>query len=196
MFQPVGIPAGSKVTSSGKSVPRYFVDEFFLPWCRNAHLKQGYDSNALIEAINTEIKRLDMLKLGNKKNRSKSRHASIASSEVKCVAKGCRYAGINTSNKTAVGVCVRCGSFEHFDCSKTKAEDREEILKGIQQYTCTVCFIKNPSQVTFDPKGRFSKKTDTITHTQEAIEGPAEYSSNVEEVQKCTFCSFSSKDKK
>ena len=60
-------------------------------------------------AINDEIKRLDMLKLGNKKARSRSRTVSLVSSEAKCVAKECRYTGINTNNKTAVGVCRLCG---------------------------------------------------------------------------------------
>ena len=150
IFQPIGHPANAKVISSSKSISRFFVDSYFLPWCQSSSLKKEYDSAALIEAINDEIRGLDVLKLGNKRSKSRSRAGSLASSEAKkCVAKGCRYAGINTNNKTAVGVCRLCGSFEHFDCSKTSTEDREEILKCSQVYVCTLCFLKKPSKVTF-----------------------------------------------
>ena len=136
-------------------------------------------------AINDEIKRLDMLKLGNKKARSRSRTVSLVSSEAKCVAKECRYTGINTNNKTAVGVCRLCGLIEHFDCSKTSAEDRDEILKGSQYYVCTMCFLKNPSQVTFH-SDNLEENSDVLP---KALEGP----SNVM-THDCTSCPLTFKD--
>ena len=132
MVQPLGVPASSKVQNSDKSIARFFVDTFFLPWCQEAFLKKEYDEKALLDAVHSEIQRLEALKLEtNKKVKSKVRFPSVSTSDIKCVAKGCRYSGINTNNKSAVGTCSNCGLFEHFDCSKTKTEEREEILKGV-----------------------------------------------------------------
>ena len=171
MFQPVGSSATIKVNSSNKTISRFFVDSFFLPWCQNSCLKKRYDSDALIEAINNEIKRLDLLKVGNRKGRGRSRTSStIASNEAKCVARICKYTGINTSNKNAVGVCTKCALFEHFDCSKTSSEDRDEILKGSLQYIYTLCFLKNPSQVTVIPEAINREKISSVC---KAIEGPS-----------------------
>ena len=185
MFQPIGSSVNSKVISSSKFISRFFVDSYFLPWCQKSCLKKGYNSEALMAAINDEIKRLDMLKLGNKKARSRSRTVSLVSSEAKCVAKECRYTGINTNNKTAVGVCRLCGLIEHFDCSKTSAEDRDEILKGSQYYVCTMCFLKNPSQVTFH-SDNLEENSDVLP---KALEGP----SNVM-THDCTSCPLTFKD--
>ena len=86
----------------------------------------------------------------NKKvNQVRARLASVATSDVKCVAKGCKYTGLNTKNKSAVGVCSKCGCFEHFECPKTKQEDRDEILRGELKYFCSLCFSKNPSMIAF-----------------------------------------------
>ena len=153
MFQPLGVEATTKISSS-KSISRYFVDTFFLPWCETAYQKKEFDETALLEAINAEIRRLDLKKVDSKKSdrsRSRNRLASIASSEAKCVSRSCKYPGLNTSNKAAVGVCSKCDSFEHFECSKTKPEDRDDILKGVQKYICTGCFLKDPSLLPFDP---------------------------------------------
>ena len=75
---------------------------------------------------------------------------SVASSDVRCVAKGCQFTGINSNNKSAVGVCAKCGGYEHFACSKTKPEIRDEINKGTMKYYCSTCFMKNPSSIAFD----------------------------------------------
>ena len=77
-----------------------------------------------------------------KSNNGRGRMASVATSEVKCVAKVCKYTGINSSNKAAVGVCAKCSNYEHFECSKTNQEDRDEILKGERKYFCSLCFGK------------------------------------------------------
>ena len=63
MVQPVDASTNTKVVSSNKFIPRYFVDTYLLPWCEQAYLKRDYDEKSLMEAINNEIKRLDMLKL-------------------------------------------------------------------------------------------------------------------------------------
>ena len=34
---------------------------------------------------------------------------------------------------------------------QTKSEDKEDIIKGLQSYICTMCFKKNPSLIAFDP---------------------------------------------
>ena len=152
MFQPVGEPGQPKVCLGNKSIPRYFVDTFFLPWCQMAYAKKSYNEEEMIEAIRNEIRRLDLLKLEGKKNGKsiRGRLASVPSSEVRCVARGCKYTGLNSSNKSAVGLCAKCGCFEHFECSKTKQEGREDILKGGLKYFCSLCFSKNPSMVAFD----------------------------------------------
>ena len=134
-----------------------------------------------------------MLKVGNRKGRGRSRTSStIASNEAKCVARICKYTGINTSNKNAVGVCTKCALFEHFDCSKTSSEDRDEILKGSLQYIYTLCFLKNPSQVTVIPEAINREKISSVC---KAIEGPST-SSDPFNVHNCTFYSFNSNDKK
>ena len=69
MFQPVGGSTQTEVESSNKFVPRYFVDTFFLPWCEDAFAKKSYDEKQLMEALRNEVRRLDMLKLENKKGR-------------------------------------------------------------------------------------------------------------------------------
>ena len=148
MFQPVGGNSQVKVNSGNKSVPRYFVDLYFLPWCEDAYANKNYDENLIMEAMRSEVRRLDTIKLDSKKSRG--RLASIASSDARCVAKGCKYTGLNSNNKSAVGVCAKCGGFEHFECSKTKQEDREEIQKGNIKYFCSTCFMKNPSSIAFD----------------------------------------------
>ena len=140
-----------KTATGSKSIPRYFADAFFLPWCEEALAKKTYDEKEIIDAINFEIKRLDTLKL-----RGRGRVSSAPSSEMKCVARGCKYTGLNTNNKSAVGVCTKCGSLEHFECSKTKQEDRDEILKGNQKYFCSVCFIQNPSMIALIDAKKFT----------------------------------------
>ena len=37
MFQPLGSPPSTKVNSTQKAIPRYFVDKYFLPWCEKAY---------------------------------------------------------------------------------------------------------------------------------------------------------------
>ena len=142
---------GERTKLGNKFLSRYFVDHFLLPWCQAAYSNKTYNEEALLDAIHTEIKRLDLLKLEAKKAAgSRNKLPSVASSEVKCVARGCKYTGINSGNKSAVGTCCKCGCFEHYECSKTKQEDREQIVIGRMQYFCSQCFMRNPSSVAFE----------------------------------------------
>ena len=104
MFQPVGDPSQRKPLGGNKSISRYFVDTFFLPWCEDALTKKTYDEKEIMDAINNEIKRLDTLKLEAKKGNTRGRVSSAPTLDMKCVAKGCKYTGLNSSNKAAVGV--------------------------------------------------------------------------------------------
>ena len=148
MIQPL-VEKGTRL--GGMSVPKFFADNFLLPWCHTAYEKRAYNEKELLEAIHNEIKRLDTLKLEAKKAAgSRQKLHSVSSSDIKCVAKGCKYPGINSSNKSAVGTCCKCGCFELYECSKTKHEDRVEIMKGNIHYYCSVCFMKNPSMAALE----------------------------------------------
>ena len=68
------------------------MDTFILPWCEAAYANKNYDAEEILDAIQKEIKRLDVIKLSSRKgNANKTRLPSVASSEVKCAAKGCKY---------------------------------------------------------------------------------------------------------
>ena len=184
-------PIGSKETFEHldrKTVPRYFVDTFLLPWCGTAFANKTYKEDEMIDAINNEIVRLDLLKVNNRKvNGLRGRLASTPSpsAEVKCMARTCKYTGLNLNNKMAVGVCNKCCCFEHFECSKTKQEDREKILKGNQKYFCSLCFSQNPTMVAFE-----ARRSIQITSVTKAT--PIDIEANV--VYKCDKCKFESKD--
>ena len=148
-------PVGERVKLGSRTIPRYFVDTFILPWCETAYANKPYNENEIIDALHEEIKRLDLIKLSTKKHGgTRTRLPSVSTSESRCVAKGCKYSGINSNNKSAVGVCSKCGCFEHYECSKTRQEDREEIAKGNMKYFCSSCFRKNPSMVAFEIPSR------------------------------------------
>ena len=98
---------------------------------------------------------------------------------------------MNLNNKVAVGVCSKCGGFEHFECSKTKSDDRELILKGEQRYFCSSCFSKNPALVAFEPNKTINiPRQLKITPCTKA----AEIESESTKTFKCAFCSFDSTD--
>ena len=136
---------------NNRSVTRYFTDVFLLPWCENAASKKKYNDKDLTEALKAKIVELDLQKVKTSSVRNRLSSAT-ATHEAKCVAKACKYNGLNLNNKLAVGVCSKCGLFEHFECSKTKQEDRELILKGQLSYYCSDCFIKNPTSIAFQVK--------------------------------------------
>ena len=155
MFQPVGDPPQTRIQPSNKSIPRFFADTYFLPWCQETCSNETYNEtikNEMMDAIRSEIKRLDLTKMVSKKVNTRGRLTSVpnSGSETKCVARGCKYTGIQTNNKNAVGMCAKCGGFEHFECSKTKQEDREDILKGVIKYFCSLCFASYPSMIAFN----------------------------------------------
>ena len=62
MIQPIGEKASKSHDTLGKkTVSRYFVDTFLLPWCEAAYANKKYDEKAMLEAIKIEIVRLDTL---------------------------------------------------------------------------------------------------------------------------------------
>ena len=135
MIQPLGEKAKALDYLGKRTVTRYFVDTFLLPWCEEAFANKKYNEVELIEAIKNEIIRLDLLKVDSKKaNSTRSRISSTPATEAKCVSRTCKFSGLDRNNKIAVGVCAKCGCFEHFECSKTKPDEREMILKGEQNY--------------------------------------------------------------
>ena len=201
MFQPVGSPPQMKALLGNKSIPRFFVDTYFLPWCEEAYAKKNYDEKQLLEDIKEEIKRLDMIKLEAKKARKEGRLTSISSAEVRCVAKVCKYTGLRSNNKSAVGICAKCGGFEHYECSKTKQETREDIQKGEAQYFCSVCFLKNPSFIAFEASNASKKQISPglgiihVTSKVKAIPAPASVLTTLEpEIRyKCGYCDHEAK---
>ena len=200
MFQPIGEPAHTKVQHSNKSIPRYFADTYFLPWCEKAFEKKNYDEKEILDAIRNEIKRLDLTKVVSRKgNLTRNRVASLPNSESKCVARGCKYTGLNSNNKTAVGVCAKCGSFEHFECSKTKQEERDDILRGTQKYFCSICFSNNPSMIAFESLDSSKEagpgsdnSSDSVLYKPSASDVPPPPPVPVEAVvkYKCRNCNF------
>ena len=76
-------PVGPRTKLDKKSIPRFSVDKFILPWFESAYKKKEYNEKDIIEALHKEIKRLDLLKV--KKSSAKSRVHSVASSEIKCI---------------------------------------------------------------------------------------------------------------
>ena len=147
MIQPKGEQSGVKSNLGSRSTPRYFVDTFLLPWCSKAIDTKSFNeklSAFYVDAINEEIKRIESSKIDLKKG-NKSSGVSGEITDAKCVSRGCSFQGLNPNNKSAVGVCSKCGSFEHFACVRIKAEHKEDILKGIMKYYCSICFSKNPS---------------------------------------------------
>ena len=89
---------------------------------------------------------LDVLKVDARQGRG--RFASATTSNVKRVARTFKFNGLNMNNKMAVGVCSKYSCFETFECSRTKQEDRDLILKGEQKYFCSMFFMKNPKHHT------------------------------------------------
>ena len=147
MIQPKGEQSGLKSHLGSRGTPRYFADTFFLPWCEKAVETKAFDENisgVYMAALREEIKRMEMNKQELRKG---TKNASLNNdiSDAKCASKGCSFQGINPNNKSAVGVCSKCGNFEHFACVKIKQEHKEDILKGIMKYYCSDCFSKNPS---------------------------------------------------
>ena len=135
---------------------------------------------------------MDLLKVDSKKaNSTRSRISSTPATDAKCVSRTCKFSGLDRNNKIAVGVCAKCGCFEHFECSKTKPDEREMILKGEQNYYCSSCFSKNPAMIAFglDKTVNIPKQLKiTPALQQSSIE------SGKQKTFKCQFCSFETKD--
>ena len=107
--QPIGEPPEAREHLGKRCTPKYFLETFFLPWPEKAVERNNYNGKQLVEDLQNEIKRLDLLKVDRKK--VGARNNSISSENTKCVSKNCIYKGLNTSNKEAVGVCAKCGNW-------------------------------------------------------------------------------------
>ena len=46
-------PVGQRVKLGTKSIPRYFVDNFILPWCHTAYANKSYKEKEIIDAVHT-----------------------------------------------------------------------------------------------------------------------------------------------
>ena len=130
----------------------------------------SFDGIALVESLENEIKKLEQQKTTRKVAGKENRVVGItpidAPVDAKCVAKTCSCKGLNTNNKAAVGVCAKCGNYEHFGCVKVKPDDRDNILKGSMKYFCSTCFSKNPSiAMNCNPGPKVSKAPSIITHS-------------------------------
>jgi hypothetical protein len=147
MIQPKGEPSGVKAHLGARGSPRYFTDTFLIPWCEKAVETKAFDdriSGVYMTALRDEIKRMEMNKQELKKG-AKNGSLNNDTTEAKCASKGCSFQGINPHNKSAVGVCSKCGNLEHYACVRIRPEHKEDILKGIMKYYCSNCFSKNPS---------------------------------------------------
>ena len=194
-IQPIGENPKSLDSLDKKSVPRYFVDTYLLPWCEVAFANKKYDEKEMVDALKNEIVRLDLLKVDTRKgNMSRGRLTSVPSIKLNCVARTCKYTGLNVNNKLAFGVCVKCGYFEHYECSKTKQEDRELILQGEQNYFCSICFSKNPTLVAFE-----GYKADSIPKSPKSIQVTSSTKATPIAIEalvvfKCEVCKFETND--
>ena len=138
MIQPKDEQSGIKMHLGSRGTPRYFAETFLLPWCEQAVQSKIFDeklSAVYIAAIEEEIKRLDINKLKTRKGSKTPNAGEIV--DAKCASKGCSFQGLNPNNKSAVGVCAKCGKFEHFACVKIKQEHKEDIIKGVMKYYCS-----------------------------------------------------------
>ena len=185
-LQPLGEPPRNLDHLGKKTVTRYFADTFLFPWCEAASANKKYNEKEMIEAIKSEIVRLDLLKVDTRKGNTRSRISSAPSPDYKCVARNCKYTGLNSSNKLAVGVCDKCGCYEHFECSKTKSEDRDKILKGEHKYYCSICFIKNPTTIAFGG--------NTVTKIRSRSPSPHPLPKDVPDTVACEHCNYVTKD--
>jgi uncharacterized C2H2 Zn-finger protein len=193
MIQPLGEKSKTMESLDQKSLSRYFADTFFFPWCEVAYTNKLYDEKELMDALRNELARLDLLKVDARKgNVARGRLSSLPPPNVKCVAKTCKYTGLNSNNKLAVGVCSKCRYYEHFECSKTKPEDRELILRGEHKYFCSICFSKNPTLVAFEGIKSAASTTRSIQLTSSTTATPIAIEASV--TFKCEVCKYETKD--
>ena len=206
-FQPVGEKPGLKEHLGQKGTPRFFVENFLLPWCSKAISEKRYNeeiANKYITALKEEIRKLDIMKLDQKKAAKNVTIEGVSEdlgtkSDAKCAAKVCNFQGINPQNKAAVGVCAKCGNVEHFACVKIKTDHKDDIIRGVQKYFCSTCFTKNPSLTLSDTSEPIKSRNRLgsipimgqgylrITHATTAK--PALSDHNLE-LRKCDNCEF------
>ena len=204
VFQPIGEKSGPKEHLGQKGTPRFFVENFLLPWCSKAISEKRYNEDIASKyytALKEEIRKLDIMKLDMKKaNKSTLIEVdSMSKADAKCAAKVCNFQGINPQNRAAVGVCAKCGNVEHFACVKIKTDHKEDIIRGVQKYFCSTCFTNNPSLILPETGAlvRSRERLDSlplmgqgylrITHSTTAK--PVQKDQNTE-IKKCGICDF------
>ena len=204
VFQPIGEKSGPKEHLGQKGTPRFFVENFLLPWCSKAISEKRYNEDIASKyytALKEEIRKLDIMKLDMKKaNKSTLIEVdSMSKADAKCAAKVCNFQGINPQNRAAVGVCAKCGNVEHFACVKIKTDHKEDIIRGVQKYFCSTCFKHNPSLILPETGAlvRSRERLDSlplmgqgylrITHSTTAK--PVQKDQNTE-IKKCGICDF------
>ena len=95
-IQPLGEKSKTLEHLGKKTVVRYFVDSFLLPWCETALAKKEYVEKELIDALKKEIAKHDLLKVDTRRGSiSRARITSVPTTEVKCVARNCKYTALN-----------------------------------------------------------------------------------------------------
>ena len=107
-FQPIGEKSGLKEHLGQKGTPRYFVENFLLLWCSKAIFGKRYNeeiANKYITALKEEIRKLDKMKLDQKKAAKNVTIEGVVEdlltkSDSKCAAKLCNFQGINPQNKS------------------------------------------------------------------------------------------------
>ena len=55
MIQPMGGKAKILEALGKRSISRYFVDTFLLPWCEEAYANRKYNEEEILDAIRNEI---------------------------------------------------------------------------------------------------------------------------------------------
>ena len=134
MIQPIGEKSGIKEHLGNRGTPRYFVEQFLLPWSEKSISEKRFNESIqkmYIQALKEEIKKLEQKKV-TKSSQNPETFQELCNvvnkGEAKCAVKTCTFQGLNPQNKSAVGVCANCGQFEHFACVKIKANHKEDVI--------------------------------------------------------------------
>ena len=217
MIQSMNEKIGVKEHLGNEGSPRFFTEQFLLPWCKTVISTGRFDDttrSVLNNILKEEIKKLDLNKLDQKKN-TKSTNDNVSTvknnrdnndlskkTDSKCVAKVYSYNGINPNNKAAVGVCYDCGNVEHFVCVGLPQEHKEAVTQGKMKYYCSPYFAKNPLIGTCNPPQR--RRLDSFPimaqgSVVKACESPAslrgltfDSSEVIQDSHNCDNCSFTS----
>ena len=102
VIQPIGEKSGPREHLSQKGTPRFFVENFLLPWCSQAITEKRFNENlaaTYLTALKKVIRKLDINKLDQKKatkaptNEDRDTLDTTVKAPI-CVAKVCNFTGI------------------------------------------------------------------------------------------------------